>query len=130
MTLRVGVGQAASGNVIGGLGPFFQNLSTEGLARIAENGRAEPRLAEGWTVTPNGLSMEIRLRPGVTFHDGSAVTADAVVKILKSALPQFMGPAFSDVDHITAVSDVSHRDRFQASVAVLAGSVGPADQQT
>lgn len=101
----MGVGQAASGNVIGGLGPFFQNLSTEGLARIAENGRAEARLAEGWTVTPNGLSMEIRLRSGVTFHDGSAVTADAVAKILNSALPQFMGPAFSDVDHIAAVSE-------------------------
>jgi peptide/nickel transport system substrate-binding protein len=105
LILRVGVGQAASGNTVGGLTPFFQNLSSEGLARIADNGRAEPRLAEGWTVAPDGLSMEIRLRPGVTFHDGAAATADAVVQILNSGLPQFMGPAFSDVNHIIAVSE-------------------------
>ena len=58
----------------------MQNLSTEGLARITEDGRAEPRLAEGWTIAPDGLSMDIRLRPGITFHDGSPVTADAVVE--------------------------------------------------
>jgi peptide/nickel transport system substrate-binding protein len=105
LTLRVGVGQLASGNPGAGLRAFLQNQSSEGLARIAESGRAEPRLAEGWTIAPDGRSMEIRLRSGVTFHDGSPVTADAVAKILNSGLPEFMGPPFSDVDHITAVSD-------------------------
>jgi peptide/nickel transport system substrate-binding protein len=105
LTLRVGVGQLASGSAGAGLRSFFQNLSSEGLARIAESGRAEPRLAEGWIVAPNGLSMEIRLRPDVTFHDGTPVRADALVKILSTALPQYMGPPFSDVDQITAVSD-------------------------
>jgi peptide/nickel transport system substrate-binding protein len=105
LTLRVGVGQAAAGSPLAGLRPFFQNLSGEGLARIGETGKSEPRLAEGWAVARDGLSMEIRLRSGVTFHDGSPVTADAVVKVLNSGLPEFMGPPFSDVDRITAVSD-------------------------
>jgi peptide/nickel transport system substrate-binding protein len=105
LTLRVGVGQFAAGIPAAGLRALFQNLSTEGLARIADNGRPEPRLAEGWTMAPDGRSMEIRLRPGVSFHDGTAVTAGVIIKILNSALPQFMGPAFSDVEHIAATSD-------------------------
>jgi len=104
LTLRVGIGQAPAGNPDAGLRAFFQNLSTEGLARIAENGKAEPRLAEGWTIAPDGLTMDIRLRPNVTFHDGTPVTAEAVVNILKSGLPQFMGPPYSDVEYIKAAS--------------------------
>src|SRR4051794_4761098 len=55
-TLRVGVGQASAGSADAGLHAFFQNLSTEGLARVAETGRPEARLAEGWTIATNGLS--------------------------------------------------------------------------
>jgi peptide/nickel transport system substrate-binding protein len=101
----VGVGQLSSGNTGGGLASLLQNLSTEGLVRIADNGKAEPRLAEGWTVSDDGLTINIRLRAGVTFHDGSPVTAAQVVKILETALPQFMGTAFSDVKGIATDSD-------------------------
>lgn len=109
VTLRVGVGEAASGSAGGGIRPFVQNLSMEGLIRIAENGRAEPRLARDWTITPNGLMMDLRLKSGVKFHDGSPVTTAAVVKILGSVLPPFMGPVFEDIEHITAIED----DRIQ-----------------
>ena len=56
--------------------------------------------------------MEIRLRPGVTFHDGSAVTAPVIVKILTGALPLLMGPAFADIDRITATSDYRIQDQL------------------
>ena len=76
-----------------------QILSVEGLARIGEDGRPIPSLAEGWTVSADGLSMSLRLRPGVTFHDGSPLTAATVVSALNMSLPQFMGPAFDDVSY-------------------------------
>jgi peptide/nickel transport system substrate-binding protein len=36
-----------------------------------------PRLAESWTVAPDGLTYQFRLRRGVTFHDGTPFTAAA-----------------------------------------------------
>ncbi len=39
----------------------------------------EPGLAETWTVSADGLTYEFKIRSGVNFHDGSPLTADAVV---------------------------------------------------
>ncbi len=38
-----------------------------------------PAVAESWDVTDGGRTLVFRLRQGVTFHDGSAVTADSFV---------------------------------------------------
>ncbi len=38
-----------------------------------------PGLAESWETSEDGLSWTFRLREGVTFHDGSPLTANYVV---------------------------------------------------
>lgn len=43
------------------------------------NLQMQPALAESWTVSPDQLTWTFRLRPGVTFHDGTPLTADDVV---------------------------------------------------
>jgi peptide/nickel transport system substrate-binding protein len=44
----------------------------------SREGRVVGELAESWTLSPDGRTIEFRLRPGRRFHDGSAVDADAV----------------------------------------------------
>lgn len=44
-----------------------------------------PALATDWTVSPDGLTYTFTLREGVTFHDGSELTADDVVTSLQTA---------------------------------------------
>lgn len=44
-----------------------------------------PALATAWEVSPDGLTYTFTLRDGVTFHDGSALTADDVVTSLQTA---------------------------------------------
>lgn len=44
-----------------------------------------PALASARTVSPDGLTYTFTLREGVTFHDGSALTADDVVTSLQTA---------------------------------------------
>lgn len=44
-----------------------------------------PALATEWTVSPDGLTYTFTLRPGVTFHDGSELTAADVVSSLQTA---------------------------------------------
>lgn len=41
--------------------------------------RIEPGLAESWTTSEDGLTWTFELRKGVEFHDGTPLTAEAVV---------------------------------------------------
>lgn len=51
----------------------------EGLVRFRDGSlEIEPALAERWTVSDDGRSYTFHLRPGVRFHDGTRVDADAV----------------------------------------------------
>jgi peptide/nickel transport system substrate-binding protein len=43
---------------------------------------ARPGLAESWEISPDGLVYTFKLRPGIKFHDGTEVSADAVVRSL------------------------------------------------
>lgn len=53
----------------------------------------EPRLALRHTVTPDGITWDYKLRPGVKFHDGSELTADDVIYSFKRLLALNKGPA-------------------------------------
>jgi peptide/nickel transport system substrate-binding protein len=49
----------------------------EGLVKI-ESGNPAPGLALSWIISEDGLDYIFNLRPGVVFHDGSPLNADAV----------------------------------------------------
>ena len=50
----------------------------EGLTRYQSDGSIAPALAESWTISDDGLVYTFKLRPGVTFHDGTTLTAEDV----------------------------------------------------
>jgi len=50
-----------------------------GLLRMTESGDAVADLAESWEINDDGTVYTFALKDGVTFHDGSALDADAVV---------------------------------------------------
>ncbi len=52
-----------------------------------------PWLADGHTVSDDGLLWEFRLRPGIRFHDGSEMTAVDVVYSFRRVLGLGMAPA-------------------------------------
>ena len=49
------------------------------LIDVDHNNVIQPRLADSWTVSADGLTYTFELANGVTFHDGSALTAADVV---------------------------------------------------
>ena len=58
----------------------------DGLYGLDEHLAPVPRLAaELATVSADGLTWTVRLRRGVTFHDGTALTADDVVQTYEIA---------------------------------------------
>ena len=55
----------------------------EGLTAIDKDLKIVPSLATAWTVSKDGLNYRFKLKPGVKFHNGKAMTAADVVASLK-----------------------------------------------
>ena len=64
---------------------FFGYFVYEGFTDhgTASSGCAgEPRLADSWEASVDGLTWTIKLHPGITFNDGTPVTAQTVVDFI------------------------------------------------
>ena len=62
-----------------------RRLVYDGLTSFGINGTVQPALATAWESDNNDHRWQFRLRPGVHFHDGSAVTSLNVVASLTAA---------------------------------------------
>src|ERR671923_2295938 len=59
--------------------PFmFLYALHDALVKPMPDNHLAPSLAESWSESTDGLTYEFILRPGVTFHNGEAVTAEDV----------------------------------------------------
>jgi len=76
------------------LDPHAVNLNTnvtllhqvyEPLVLRTADGKLQPGLATAWKITADPTVWEFKLRPGVKFHDGAALTADDVVFTIQRA---------------------------------------------
>jgi peptide/nickel transport system substrate-binding protein len=87
-------GGATGGTLNIGLGRVLQDLNGfdldiasytnqaaiyDTLLTYDNDGKPVPRLAESWTIAPDGSSATIKLRQGATFQDGTPVNADAIL---------------------------------------------------
>lgn len=106
---RIGVPEADVAASDMGLPQVATILSTEGLTSRGNDGRAAPRLAESWTQSPDGLTWRFTLRSGVTFHDGTPVTAEAVAATLRAAIANRAGlvlfPGLADIVSVDPIGD-------------------------
>lgn len=50
-------------------------LADERLVALGKDGRPEPRLAERWEVSPDGLTWHFTLRRGLVFQNGQPITS-------------------------------------------------------
>lgn len=61
---------------------FLKMDVVETLVNADASGKLLPGLSDGWTVSDDKLVWRFHVRPGVTFHDGSALTAEAAALAL------------------------------------------------
>src|SRR3954447_23572769 len=60
----------------------FAYMIFDTLVAMGSQGGSQPQMLQGWQVSDDKLTWSFTLRPGLEFHDGSAVTAaDAVASI-------------------------------------------------
>ena len=97
---------------VGGSSGISQTMTRnvyEGLTSIDVDGEIIPTLAEEWEVSDDGLTYTFDLREDVTFHDGTAFTADDAVWSLSEVISEdSVAARKSDLivmDEITALDD-------------------------
>ncbi|HLJ61340.1 MAG TPA: ABC transporter substrate-binding protein [bacterium] len=77
----------------------------EGLFALDRNYEVKPLLAEGYSVSPDGLKYTIRLRQGIKFHNGQPVTADDAVASLERWGRLGGAPTFKAIKALRKVDD-------------------------
>jgi ABC-type transport system substrate-binding protein len=116
-TLRAGLHQTAFLSAVGRLDPLFgveiQLVEMcacvfSGLLRF-NDGVLQPDLAQRWEMDPSARRYRFHLRPGVTFHDGTALTARDV----KRHFERLMDPAMKSPDQ-SLLEDVEGARAFAA----------------
>lgn len=85
----------------------------EGLTRFGPDGSVNPGLAATWEISADGTVYTFALRPSVTFHDGTSLTADDVVFSLDRARAEGSTNAqpglFANIVSAEAVDDLTVR---------------------
>jgi peptide/nickel transport system substrate-binding protein len=74
----------------------LSRLVFETLTKLDEQGRTQPALAASWWAEQGNQRWRFVLRPGVTFEDGSPLTADVVAADLRAANPTWKIVAAGD----------------------------------
>ncbi|CTQ62729.1 Glutathione-binding protein GsiB precursor [Roseibium album] len=67
-----------TGAAAGAIDSVLYSNVFEGLTRFGPDGSVNPGLAESWTISDDGKTYTFKLHEGVTFHDGSDMTAEDV----------------------------------------------------
>jgi peptide/nickel transport system substrate-binding protein len=125
--LRVSTDQAPSK-----LNPLLHRVNPEyvlgellysGLTRLGPEMQAEPDLALSWSANPDLTEWTFKLRPDVTFHDGSKVTPKDVVASFEAMLDPKTGSAartnIGPVEKVTATDDATVVFKLKGAYADL-----------
>src|SRR5579885_3050774 len=107
-----------------------------GLVRVTYDGKGlEPDLAESWKVSDDGLTYTFKLRPGLKFSDGSALTSKDVkfsLERLRDQKDSVMGSMYKVTKSIATPDDrtvvvtlAEPSTPFLSTLAMFAASVVP-----
>ncbi|MGE0446307.1 MAG: ABC transporter substrate-binding protein [Vicinamibacterales bacterium] len=110
------------------------SLTLEGLTQPTADGRSVPKLAESFHWTDDGRTLNVGLRRGVTFHDGTALTAELAAEVLNELIKrpsnQDLYPSLRDVIKVAPSGDLqivielSRRSAFLVDDLMMPLSVG------
>jgi peptide/nickel transport system substrate-binding protein len=122
-------------NLIGGAARRVAPNITPGLLRLKHDLTIGPALAESWETSTNGRQVTLRLRPGVHFHSGRELTAEAVVenfaRICGANSPSYQRFDYQVVERVEGLDRLTVRftlrESFAPFLGLLANNTGITD---
>ena len=117
-------------NVTGAVEDTVDRAVLEGLFRFNANGELEPQLAETYSVSDDGLTIDFTLRKGVMWQRGyGELTTDDVKFSYERFLVTDPKPAYADdwtsLDHVEVIDQYTGKLVFNKPQATLWTSVLP-----
>jgi peptide/nickel transport system substrate-binding protein len=99
------------------------------LYSVGPDGVAKPQMAEGHDVSADGLTWRIKLRDGLTFHDGSKVLArDCIASVRRWTVNDPFGQLLAAaVDQWNAPDDATIELKLKHPFALVPDALGKAD---
>jgi peptide/nickel transport system substrate-binding protein len=85
-TLTIGTAIPPMSDPTTGVAAIIDSLTLESPIGIGWDGRPTRRAIDWWEWSPDGLTLRLRLRPGIVFHDGTRLTNDLAAEILRDSL--------------------------------------------
>ncbi len=105
ITFSVGIPQSRQVDPTHGAPVLAGFLSSERLTGNGPDGRITPKLLERWTVSADGLTWRLVLRPNVLFQDGSPLTSIYLKSLLDASVAdpttRGLSAALADIIDIT-----------------------------
>ncbi len=142
LVLTIGVPESGATGPDIGTGSLITTSTLEGLTQVnaSVDGRALPRLAESWVWENSGRRLRLTLREGVTFHDGTPLTAAVASEALKAAISQpnnqSLYPSLSDITEVRSdgplsmVLELAEPSAFLPEELDLPLAIGPRNSGT
>ncbi|QDY71669.1 ABC transporter substrate-binding protein [Qingshengfaniella alkalisoli] len=100
-----------TGAAAGAIDQVLYSNVFEGLTRFGPDGSVDPGLAESWEISEDGTEYTFHLHEGVTFHDGTDLTAEDVVFTLDRARAEESANAqkalFEGIESVEAVDSLT-----------------------
>jgi peptide/nickel transport system substrate-binding protein len=94
----------------------------DGLIEWSELQTFEPGLAESWEVSDDGLVWTFNIREGVTFHDGTPMTAEDVAWSLNFLMEGMIGPLeiyVTGFEEVVALDDTTVQITLSEPTALM-----------
>lgn len=94
-----------------------------GLFKLDEGNRLVPDMALGWSVSDDGLTYTIPLRPDIRWHDGTPFTAADVKFTVETILDprnhSGLRPQLKEIERVDVVDDLTVRIVLSTPLSVL-----------
>ena len=90
------------------------------LVRLDDNGNPTPGLASSWTANADLTEFTFILRPGVTFHDGTELTADTVKRNIDRSIALGGRVSGTMLESVKGIASVEALDKNRVKLILKA----------
>lgn len=105
---------------------WFASPAVESLGRLAEDGTTVPWLAEAFITDSDALTFKIKLKDGVTFHDGSVCDGEAVAWNIEQCIKNGKGAEIGNPQEVTVDDSLTvtiHYDEWANNWDTVIGEI-------
>ena len=118
--VQIGTALPPAGLQNTGVRELVRGLYAETLVISDRNGSTRPRLCEKWEWLEGGTVLRLRLREGISFHDGSPLNAATAAALLKRTFADDKYPfTYRSVKGIDVLDELTLQIRLSTPEALL-----------